>query len=478
MKKTSLMMRLTVRTLSLISFVHFLGAWHAPLQAQTVYSTSPQDYAVEADGKSSLSPEEFMDTQAADLLNQGRYEDALVELEILKLLYPKDVTIQRYIGIANFKLNRFDPAKEYFEKALNLDQSNIAARFYLAEAHAFSGNFESAKTAYEEVISQDALTRYAEASRRRLEELKEPVPDLSAEPYIAEKPWTFNFSTGYAYDDNATLNPSDAELRSLSDNNAGRYDLSADGTYRFFEGSAGTVEGDYFYGQSLYDDGLNSLNTYTNAAGISYIHPTELLGKPLTLRLREGALHMILDEKIFLFSNSISASAYYEITERFQPSLIYTFFHNKFDDDSEDPNIFSRDGDSHSVIWLNTWFLNAEGNMHVTLGYDYQHDDTEGMNFTRDLNGGRFIFHFPLPRTATEAELDLSYQHDDRPKYIADTESDTRRSDTWYFTFTLEHPISETWKIKAFYTYERAFARNNSFEYRRSVGGSSLHWEV
>ncbi|MBN1689020.1 MAG: tetratricopeptide repeat protein [Candidatus Omnitrophica bacterium] len=427
-----------------------------------------------------FSPEAFLESKAGKLLKEGRYGEAIPELEKLLAEYPDEILIRRYLGIAFFKTENYDEAVNMFQSGLLRSPHNAALHFYLAETLLTQQRFQDAKDEYQFVLLTDEWGKYAASAEARLEILELPPEEiiLHIEPLGAEAPkrWNLRIGVGYEYDSNATLNPSDALLKELADQNAGRYQTELEGRLRLFENQNWMVETDYTYAQSLYDDSLWNLNTYINSWGASVTRVLPVGNKPLILQLRESLTHVILEEKFFVFIGTLTSMAIYDIHPQWQLIAVYAFSHNEYEDNTENRLVFGRDGLSHNVILLNTHSFNPDKTFRVTWGYDYQYDDTQGQNFVRHVNGARGSLHFPLIKKF-ESDVSFRYSHDDRPTYLADTENGPRRDDIWEFTTSFIRKIGKYVTVKLFYTFERAFSKNNSFEYTRSFGGTSINVE-
>lgn len=431
-------------------------------------------WAQEDARKKTLTPQAFIQSEAGQLVQAKKYKEAVEALEELQKQYPDDILVRRYLGISYSQTGNFEAAVKTFREALQLDPENTAVHFYLGEAYAAWDRREEARSEYEFVRSRDALGRYGETARLKLETLEKAVPVILAAPPV--KRWRLETEIGYEYDGNATFASRDPDLRTPEDQNAGRYTLETFATYELFSRGSHFAEAEYGYAQTLYDDNLHSLNTFVNSLALTWTHVPEWSPKPLIFQLRENLSHVILDDKFFVFVQALIPTVIYRPHPRTQISGVYAFTVSEFDDNTSDPEVGSRDGAGHQAIFLNTLYFNEARTLRLVIGYDYKHDKTRGGDFIRDVHGGRVGFHFPI-LARVEGEVDLHYSHDDRPDYKADTENGPRRDDIWEWTTSLERKLWEKVTLKLFFAYHRAYSKNNSFEYTRPYGGSSIHVE-
>lgn len=82
---------------------------------------------------------------ASGLINEGRYELALVELAEAGLAFGPHPDVLTYQGFANRKLGRSDVALVYYSAALKLDPKHRGANEYLGEYYVERGDLTKAK---------------------------------------------------------------------------------------------------------------------------------------------------------------------------------------------------------------------------------------------------------------------------------------------------------------------------------------------
>ena len=82
---------------------------------------------------------------AVSLINEGRYEEALSELENAGRSFGPHPDILTYIGFANRKMKNFAIAEDYYQRALAVAPNHLGAIEYYGELKVERGDMEGAK---------------------------------------------------------------------------------------------------------------------------------------------------------------------------------------------------------------------------------------------------------------------------------------------------------------------------------------------
>lgn len=82
---------------------------------------------------------------AVSLINQGKYEAALDELDGAAKTFGPHPDVLTYIGFANRKLKRFDVAEGYYQRALTVAPNHLGAIEYYGELKVERGDLQGAK---------------------------------------------------------------------------------------------------------------------------------------------------------------------------------------------------------------------------------------------------------------------------------------------------------------------------------------------
>jgi len=108
------------------------------------------------DAQSNLIDDQSLTTYAYVLAKEGRYEEALATLDLLK--NPNTAEALNYRGYATRKLGRVDEGIGYYLKAVALDPEYTLVREYLGEAYLVKGDMARAKEQLSEIEKRCGTT--------------------------------------------------------------------------------------------------------------------------------------------------------------------------------------------------------------------------------------------------------------------------------------------------------------------------------
>jgi tetratricopeptide (TPR) repeat protein len=95
--------------------------------------------------------------QAAGLINEGRYEDALGSLRAAGVALGPHPDVLTYQGFANRKLSNYDVAISYYSAALKLDPEHRGANAYLGEYYVETGQLAKANA---QLVKLDRICKF------------------------------------------------------------------------------------------------------------------------------------------------------------------------------------------------------------------------------------------------------------------------------------------------------------------------------
>ncbi len=105
---------------------------------------------------------------AVRLINQGRYEEAINDLDKAAAIVGPHPDILNYLGYSNRKLGRMDKAQDYYAQALAIDPDHKGANEYLGELYLEIGEIGKAKR---QLARLDSICDYGCAEREDLARL-------------------------------------------------------------------------------------------------------------------------------------------------------------------------------------------------------------------------------------------------------------------------------------------------------------------
>ena len=413
-------------------------------------------------GRKQMLIPEFMKSEGAQKFAKGEFQAAITDFDQLLLTYPDDILIRRFKGIALTRLSKVDEAVTVYNEALVIDPNNVATRYYLAQAYMQKGKMDEAKKELRWIIEHDESSYKLRAQQALFQTLGGKAG--------AQKPWTFNANTGYDYDTNATYKSSDRAFMTPGDQNSGKYSTVLSGTYRVYQKGRWTITPDAFFADTIYNDFPN-LNTYTPGGGVSALYGTSIWNKPAFINVRDGMMTTLLKNKFYVTTNTLSESLIYLPSKRNRLTLTHRFNYSLYNSDGTSAELTSRDGFSNVGAISDNYYFNDARNFYVSGGYDFEHHDTKGVNFIKNVHIARLGFHFPM---VYKVEGDLSYVFKDSNYNQYASAPPKRRDDVNTLTATLSRDLTPHWSLSASYTYEDSRARNQAYEYSRQDFGTKL----
>ncbi len=83
--------------------------------------------------------------QSVALINQARYEEAIVDLRVTAAAFGPHPDVMNYLGYSHRKLGMFERAEHYYEIALSIDPDHRGANEYLGELYVETGQMDKAR---------------------------------------------------------------------------------------------------------------------------------------------------------------------------------------------------------------------------------------------------------------------------------------------------------------------------------------------
>ena len=83
--------------------------------------------------------------RARDLIDRELYAQALATLEAVVSRNPGNADALNYLGFASRKLGRYQDARHYYDRALEIDPHHLGALEYLGELHVEMGDMDAAR---------------------------------------------------------------------------------------------------------------------------------------------------------------------------------------------------------------------------------------------------------------------------------------------------------------------------------------------
>lgn len=424
---------------------------------------------VQAPGRK-ITPQAFLQTDAAQAFMKAKYDEALEELAKLETQYPEDVLIKRYKGLALDRLKRFDEAAAAYNAGLKIVPNNIALHYFLAQTLLHQRDLEGAKREFQYVVDNDESKTYQVRAQQELAAIEKLIELMKR---MIPKKWTLSASAGAEVSSNPSSNTRVKALKTAPTNSAWKLSESLGGTYEFYKRGPVSAKLTYTHADSFYTDSLSSLTTLSNIVGANATYVRALRGKPLIAQIGHNTTHTMIREQYYSTSFSQSLTLIYPVKDWYRITLSEKWSFTTYDGDGTNPDSTSRDGFGNLAGITKNFYFNKAKNLSALLGFEYGEDDVQGINYIKDAFTYRTGLHFPL---LLKVEGDLSFKLKDSqyPKYGFPTTTPGRRDLEYALGATLSRSLSKNWNLTASYNYSDNNSREDSFTYVNQTLGVNL----
>ncbi len=410
---------------------------------------------------------QLTETQAGEAFKAGDYEKALKEFEILLEEYPENsVLILRYIGLSYHRLEQYDKAIDSYEKALEIDPQNTPVTFYLASTYFKTSNTIKAKELFQNVITLAPESLYSGWAERYIQavEQQETVYERPGGPRL----YQVFLQIAPQLDFNVPESPDNSS--SFSD----------DESFRFTEYASLGIRtkqlGNWFLGAdfSTYQSQNTkeelrefNLSTFDISPYINYT--TTVFGKPFSPILRYNFNYALLDYDSYSNSHSISATLNTAFTENTLTVPFYRLRFDEFNDEGFDSSISSRDATNNAVGLLQYFFFMQRA-VNVWVGYEFQKNDADGLNF--NYNGHRVTAGVSVPiYWGIRTDLSGEFGRDDYPDFQGPRDRETNRGNFFgRITRNIKGPIYGAFS----YSYTNENSNYSVLEFDRHI----ITWSI
>lgn len=354
-----------------------------------------------------IGDEEFLDSAPAQAFREERFADALTGFEALLERYPDDVLILRYIGLSHDRLDQNSEAIAVYERVLALAPDDVATTYFLGAVLFEIGAYERAGDVFHRVLMLAPESDYAARVDQYLaaihqEQAQEPPAQMADD-------WSASLQVGLQYDDNVPsasgVTPGDTESWRIFERLRGAYRMIDRGTWRL------TIDGDAYLSQHL-DSALNDFDVGSYSAGLTgrYANRTEHFDYALSTRY--GFNLTTLEGDVFSSTHSLRTTGVATWSLRLTSEVYHQISFADFRDSGFFAPVSSRDA-TLNVVGTKQYVFFDSRRHYVWAGYEYQHNDADGLNFTyrTHLVQGGVVLSLPwaMQFSATGSYADRDY---------------------------------------------------------------------
>jgi tetratricopeptide (TPR) repeat protein len=373
------------------------------------------------------------------------------------------------VAITLDRLGRYEEAIAAYRRALAVQPDDAATHFHLGTTCYKSGATDLAEASFRRALALAPDSLYDHFSRRYLDALAQQRAQ-------AQRPGAPNLFSLYAeagvqYDSNIPAAPDDPSLYQGKHGGVRVVEyVSAELRFLRRPGWLGSLEASTYQAQYP-DSAFEAFDLSTYGAGLLLQRDTTLGSLPVTALAKYGYSWVYLDGDPYSGSHQATVSFQLDEARWTATNVYYRYTRDDFEDEGFDPAISSRDADNHAVgITQILYFADRRGQ--VRLGYEYQDNRADGLNF--DFQGHRVSVGatVPLPWEA-QGELNAEYAHEEYPDFQGPVR---RKTDRWTVGGNLSRWLFPKILLRLTGQWTSETSSYRALEYDRWVVGLSLSY--
>jgi len=390
------------------------------------------------------------------LVDGGRPAEAIETLRKAEEIPALASRAAFFLGIAELRVRDYEAAEESFARALRGDASlDLAVKYYRAVL-AYERNDSAGATAlFQEVADRDAESALGREASRFLAVLAGTT----------QKSYHLFAMTGFQYDSNVTLVPTDQQIPPGGDSQGRRDDGSAvfhvGGDFIPTLDRRATLLVGYDFFQSLHFD--------VTRFDLQRHRPHVVLTSDLDvvqLGVAGDYEYSLLRTDRFL--GEWKALPWIAVPEQWGRSeVFYRFRRRDFENVDRDLQFKVLSGFNHSAGLRQLVFLGAPGRF-VSIGYRYDNEDTRDASFSYDgheLNAG---VEGELPARIL-GQLGYTYRHESYAGASGSATTSRRRDDEQHVGLTLSREFFDLLSVDFGYFFTFNGSNRKEFQYDRHV---------
>lgn len=445
---------------------------YAKAQLETIKKLRETEKAIVQAPGVAITPQQFIQTDAAKAFMNAKYDQALEGLRDLEKKYPNDVLIKRYRGLTLDRMKRFDDAVKAYEAGLQIAPESISLHYFLAQSYLHKKDLEAAKREFSFVVQKDTTKTYQIKAQQELIAVQTLQALLKQ---LEPKKWSVNASGGGEWSKNPTSYTRLPHLRTHRAPSAWKFSNSFGGSYEFWKKGKLTGSASYSSSNAWYESSLQNLDTFANTLSVTFSYATSFLGKPLTLQLGESTAHTFLYIKFYNVAFTPSLTAIYSPVDWDRITLSEKLAFSDYDDRGSSPDFTSRNGFGNTFSATNNFYLTPQKNTYLATTFEHAHEFPQGNNNKRDNYSLKNALHFPVI-LKVEADFYIKFKNSQFPKYGFPRTSPGRQDNEYSLGTTLSRPIGKRFTLSGSYTYTNTISEDNNFTYLNHTLGMNLSY--
>jgi hypothetical protein len=404
-----------------------------------------------------------------EFLQTGDYASAYDQIQTLLESRPGDALLLRFKGVCLMETGYNEAAVTVLYDALEAAPNSVATKYYLSQALAYRGSVLESIRLIDEIIEMAPDSQYAQLASSVLPELEALTVTITAVPDVRR--WNLYARVGTEYDDNVPVRSNDSDETTTQD--SWKFIYSFYGEVRFpdqkIDSKPFTLGLGYSLSGTEYEEDLyKGYDLFSQALSLFLSHDGTWLERFYNIRLetRFNTTKLGWDDYSDVGSLDLSFSYYWH--EQITTTFISSWSNKSYEDDTEYPEYYSRDGNEYD-FGLRNYFYLMQNKLVLGLHYLYRNEDAEGYQSelrSNDLTGS-IAYSLPYDVRLTGS---IIYQQEDYPEY----RPVGRLDNVWTFNSGLEYTWKDIWTAELYYQYATADSDQDLGDYQRNIVGIGL----
>lgn len=410
--------------------------------------------------------------EVAPLIQSGEYAVAASLLENELAQQPDDYNIHRILGVCLLEMGRLSAAEQHLRTAIRLRPDTSAARYTLAEVLALRGDLDEATRLLQEVIDLAPESDYAARARHVSPGLVQLKQTLLVRP--AAKRWDLYVRVAGEYDDNV---PARSKHETQEATHSLRLVTSFRAAVRLPDQNIDppwpTLEAGYSYYGTFHDKSeFSDYDVTSHNATLELSRYGHVFNRWVKLGLTGTFNKTELGGDPFSETIGGDVALSMQLAPKFLAILGYGYRDKDFENDTEFPEFFSRDGSEHEA-GIDTYTYLFNNRLILGLSYAYLWNKVDGSQFELNRHSVRGSATMTLP-AKFRLFTSVSYATEDYDQFVPDPQREDDRITAYA---SLSRPIwGDAWRAEANVTYSTSDSNQEFAEYERAVYGIALSW--
>ena len=362
-----------------------------------------------------------------------------------------------------------DAAVTVLYEALEAEPESVASRYYLSQALAYRGSVLEAIRFIHEIVEMAPDSEYARLASSVLPELEALTVTVAAVPDIRR--WNLYARVATEYDDNVPVRPNNSTETTPQE--SWKFLYSFYGEVRFpdqkLDNKPFTLGLGYSLSGSEYEEELyKGYDLFSQSVSLFLSHDGTWLDRFYNIRINTRFSKTKLGWDDFSDVGGLDLSFDYYWHERVTSTLISSWSNKSYEEDSDYPEYYSRDGNEYNFGFLNYLYF-MQNRLVVGLNYLHRREEAEGYQAELRSNDFTGSVAYSLPWD-TRLSGSIVFQQEDYPEY----RPVGRLDNIWTFNAGLEYTWKNMLTAELYYEYATADSDQEFGDYRRNVFGLAL----